>query len=59
MKTYRYSQTGKPPLISHILSGTRIKHPQNKSTEIQTSLVLLLVFPPEKKKKFLLSPEHY
>lgn len=58
MKTYRYSQTGKPPLISHILSGTRIKHPQNKSTEIQTSLVLLLVFPPEK-KKFLLSPEHY
>lgn len=42
MKTYRYSQTGKPPVRSHALSGTHVNHPQNKSTEDQTSLVLLL-----------------
>lgn len=42
MKTYRYSQTGKPPVRSHTLPGTHVNHPQNESTENQTSLVLLL-----------------
>lgn len=42
MKTYRYSQTSIPPVRSHTLSGTHVNHPQNKSTENKTSLVLLL-----------------
>lgn len=47
MKTYRYSQMCKPPLRPPILTGTHVNHPQNTSTETQTSLVLLLVFPHE------------
>jgi len=42
MKIYRYSATGKPSVKSHTLSGTHVNHPQNKPTENQTSLGLLL-----------------